>query len=67
MRTYRHDVGPLAYASPGVILLALGGGALAVAGVLALGCRGLASAASVPIVGVVGHMMGWPPPQVCRL
>lgn len=58
MRTYRHDVGPLAYASPGVILLALGGGALAVAGVLALGCRGLASAASVPIVGVVGHMMG---------
>ena len=58
MRTYRHDVGPLAYASPGVILLALGGGALAVAGVLALGCCGLASAASVPIVGVVGHMMG---------
>lgn len=58
MRTYRHDVGPLAYASPGVILLALGGGALAVAGVLALGCRGLASAASVPIIGAVGHMMG---------
>ena len=58
MRTYRHDVGPLAYASPGVILLALGGGSLAVAGVLALGCRGLASAASVPIIGAVGHMMG---------
>ena len=58
MRTYRHDVGPLAYASPGVILLALGGGSLAVAGVLALGCHGLASAASVPIVGAVGHMMG---------
>lgn len=58
MRTYRHDVGPLAYASPGVILLALGGGALVVAGVLALGCRGLASAVSVPIVGAVGHMMG---------
>ena len=59
MRTYRHDVGPLAYASPSVILLALGGGALAVAGVLALGCHGLASAASVPIIiGAVGHMMG---------
>lgn len=59
MRTYRHDVGPLAYASPGVILLALGGGSLAVAGVLALGCHGLASAASVPIIiGAVGHMMG---------
>ena len=58
MRTYRHDVGPLAYASPGVILLALGGGSLAVGGVLALGCRGLASAASVPIIGAVGHMMG---------
>ena len=31
---------------------------MAVAGVLALGCRGLASAASMPIVGAVGHMMG---------
>ena len=58
MRTYRHDVGPLAYAPPTTKLLALGGGALAVAGVLALGCRGLASAASMPIVGAVGHMMG---------
>lgn len=58
MRTYRHDVGPLAYAPPTTKLLALGGGVLAVAGVLALGCRGLASAASVPIVGAVGHIIG---------
>ena len=58
MRTYRHDVGPLTYASPGVILLILGGAALSLAGMLALGFRGLASAASVPIVGAVGHMMG---------
>lgn len=58
MRTYRHDVGPLAYAPPTTKLLALGGGALAVGGVLALGCRGLASAVSVPIVGAVGHIIG---------
>ena len=58
MRIYRHEVGPLAYASPGVILLVLGGVALSLAGVLALGCRGLASAADVPVVGAIGHMMG---------
>ena len=40
MRTYRHDVGPLAYASPGVILLALGGGSLAVGGVWLWGAVG---------------------------
>ena len=58
MRTYHHEVGPLAYASPGVKLLLLGFLALLVAGVLALGCRGLASAAGVPLVGAVGRMMG---------
>lgn len=57
MRTYRREVGPLAYASPGVILLALGIVTLMLAGVLALGSRGLASA-GVPIVGAMGHMMG---------
>lgn len=58
MRTYHHDAGPLAYASPGVILLSLGIVALMLAGVLALGCRGLAAAAGVPLVGAVGRMMG---------
>lgn len=58
MRTYHHDTGPLAYASPGVKLLSLGIVALMLAGVLALGCRGLASTASVPLVGAVGRMMG---------
>ena len=57
MRTYHHDAGPLAYASPGVVLLALGGVALLLAGVLALGCRGLA-AAGVPLVGAVARVMG---------
>lgn len=58
MRTYHHEVGPLAYASSGVILLVLGSVALSLAGVLALGSRGLAPAAGVPIVGAMGHMMG---------
>ena len=58
MRTYHHDAGPLAYASPGVILLVAGGAAFLLAGVLALGCRGLAAAAGVPLVGAVGRMMG---------
>ena len=58
MRTYHHDTGPLAYASPGVKLLLLGIVALMLAGVLALGCRGLASTAGVPLVGAVGRMMG---------
>lgn len=58
MRTYHHDAAPLAYASPSVNLLVLGLAALVLGGVLALGCRGLASAASVPIVGAVGHMIG---------
>lgn len=58
MRTYHHDTGPLVYASPGVKLLSLGMVALLVAGVLALGSRGLASAAGVPLVGAVGHVMG---------
>lgn len=58
MRTYHHDAAPLAYASPSVNLLVLGLAALVLGGVLALGCRGLASAVSVPIVGAVGHMIG---------
>ena len=58
MRTYHHDVSPLAYTSPVIKLLALGSMALLLAGVLALGCRGLAPAAGVPIVGAMGHMMG---------
>ena len=58
MRTYHHDAGPLAYASPSVKLLSLGIVALMLAGVLALGCRGLAAAAGVPLVGAVGRVMG---------
>lgn len=58
MRTYHHDTGPLAYASPGVILLVLGSVALSLAGVLALGYRGLAPAAGVPLVGAALRMMG---------
>ena len=57
MRTYRREVGPLAYASPGVILLVLGGVALSLAGVLALGFRGLAPAVSGPLAGIV-RMVG---------
>ena len=58
MRTYRHEVGPLSYAAPGVILLVAGGAALLLAGVLALGFRGLAPAAGVPFLGAVCRMMG---------
>lgn len=58
MRIYHHDAGPLAYASPGVVLLVLGGVALLLAGVLVLGSRGLAPAAGVPLVGAVGRVMG---------
>ena len=58
MRTYRREVGPLAYASPGVILLVLGGVALLLAGVLALGFRGLAPAADGPLVGAIVRMVG---------
>lgn len=58
MRTYRHDIGPLAYTYPDVKLFALGGVALAVAGVLALGCHGLASVSGVPILGAVARGMG---------
>lgn len=58
MCTYRHEVGLLAYTSPSVKLLALGSMALLLAGVLALGCRGLAPAAGVPFVGTVGRVMG---------
>ena len=58
MRTYHHEVGPLAYSPPCVILLVMGGVALSLAGVLALGSRGLASAVGVPIIGAMGHMMG---------
>lgn len=57
MRTYRHEVGPLAYASPGVILLVAGSAALLLAGVLALGFRGLAPAVSGPLAGIV-RMVG---------
>lgn len=41
MRTYRREVGLLAYAAPGVILLVAGSVALLLAGMLALGFRGL--------------------------
>ena len=58
MRTYRREVGPLAYASPGVILLVLGGVALLLAGMLALGFRGLAPAADGPLVGAIVRMVG---------
>ena len=58
MRTYRHEVGPLSYAAPGVILLVAGSAALLLAGVLAFGCRGLAPAAGVPFLGAVCRMMG---------
>lgn len=58
MRTYRHEVGPLSYAAPGVILLVASGAALLLAGVLALGFRGLAPAAGVPFLGAVCRMMG---------
>ena len=58
MRTYHNDAGPLAYASTDVKLLMFGIVALLVAGVLALGCRGLAPAAGVPLVGAVGRVMG---------
>ena len=58
MRTYRREVGPLAYASPGVVLLVLGGVALLLAGVLALGFRGLAPAADGPLVGAIVRMVG---------
>ena len=58
MRTYRREVDPLAYASPGVILLVLGGVALLLAGMLALGFRGLAPAADGPLVGAIVRMVG---------
>ena len=57
MRTYRREVGPLAYASPGVVLLVLGGVALLLAGVLAPGCWGLAPDVSGPLAGIV-RMVG---------
>ena len=58
MRVYRHDIGPLAYASPVVKLFVLGSMALALSGVLALGCCVLAPAADVLIIGAVEHTMG---------
>ena len=58
MRTYRHEVGLLSYAAPGVVLLVLGGVALLLAGVLALGFRGLAPAADGPLVGAIVRMVG---------
>lgn len=57
MRTYRHEVGPLSYAAPGVILLVAGGAALLLAGMLALGFRGLAPAVSGPLAEI-GRMVG---------
>ena len=57
MRTYRREVGPLAYAAPGVILLVLGGVALLLAGMLALGFRGLAPAVSGTLAEI-GRMVG---------
>lgn len=58
MRTYRREVGPLAYAAPGMILLVLGGVALLLAGMLALGFRGLAPAVSGPLAGAIVRMVG---------
>ena len=58
MRTYRREVGPLAYAAPGVILLVAGSVALLLAGMLALGFRGLAPAVSGPLVGAIVRMVG---------
>lgn len=58
MRVYHHDAALLAYAPPAVNLLVLGLAALVLGGVLALGCRGLASAADVPILGAVVRGMG---------
>ena len=58
MRTYRREVGLLAYAAPGVILLVAGSVALLLAGMLALGFRGLAPAVSGPLVGAIGRMVG---------
>lgn len=58
MRVYHHDAAPLAYASPSVNLLVFGLAALVLGGMLALGCHGLASAADVPILGVVVHGVG---------
>ena len=57
MRTYRREVGPLAYAAPGVILLVAGSVALLLAGMLALGFRGLAPAVSGPLAEI-GRMVG---------
>ena len=58
MRTYRREVGPLAYAAPGVILLVAGSAALLLAGMLALGFRGLAPAVSGPLAGAIVRMVG---------
>ena len=58
MRTYRREVGPLAYAAPGVILLVAGSAALLLAGALVLGFRGLAPAVSGPLVGAIVRMVG---------
>ena len=58
MHTYRHEVGPLAYAAPGVILLVAGSAALLLAGALALGFRGLAPAVSGPLAGAIVRMVG---------
>ena len=58
MRTYRREVGPLAYAAPGVILLVAGSAALLLAGALALGFRGLAPAVSGPLAGAIVRMVG---------
>ena len=58
MRTYRREVGPLAYAAPGVILLVAGSVALLLAGMLALGFRGLAPAVSGPLAGAIVRMVG---------
>ena len=65
MRTYHHDSGPLAYAASSVKLLMFGIVALMLAGVLALGSRGLAPSTGVPLVGRGGGAQ-WdrPPPQV---
>ena len=57
MRTYRREVGPLAYAAPGVILLVAGSAALLLAGALVLGFRGLAPAVSGPLAEIV-RMVG---------
>lgn len=57
MRTYRHDVGLLAYALPAVYLVALAALALVLAIILALLCHGLQTA-GVAALDMIAHRVG---------